>query len=235
MSTESTQRHQQAAGGKSKSIDSDVMELSEASKHLKRKVIHDLVTMLDDLQIIPIDSESLGQVMHTYGINMRYLSHVCVLTGVPHVKDLCVTEMLARTFKNIINTKLSELLLENKLEYVGLEKKRQELERETEKRAKESKYKNKQQPAKLQRSQSNDDDDENDPIFRDQELNVLKDMVADLMNSREQRDMNKKALKFIVDMLNLIFGVGEETDYFWEHMLFKECAEHFGIDEAIKY
>jgi len=47
--------------------------------------------------------------------------------------------------------------------------------------------------------------------------------------------MDKKTRKFIVDMLNLIFGCGEETDYFWDHMLFKQCSEHFGIDEAIKY
>ena len=34
----------------------------------------------------------------------------------PHVLDLCVTEMLARTAKRIINKQMSELILENKLE-----------------------------------------------------------------------------------------------------------------------
>ena len=77
--------------------------------------------MLDDLQIMPIDSESLTKVMHEHGINMRYLSHICVLTQMPHVMDLCVTEMLARTCKHIINKQMSELILENKLEFNYLE------------------------------------------------------------------------------------------------------------------
>jgi len=93
-------------------------------------VIYELVNMLDDLQIMPIDSESLGQVMHVHGINTRYLSHICVLTQVPHVKDLCVTEMLARTFKNIMNQKLSELVLENKIEYKQLAQRFKDLEKE---------------------------------------------------------------------------------------------------------
>ena len=27
----------------------------------------------------------------------------------------------------------------------------------------------------------------------------------------------------IVDMLNLVFGRGEETNYFWDQILLKEC------------
>jgi hypothetical protein len=33
--------------------------------------------------------------------------------------------------------------------------------------------------------------------------------------------MDRKTRKFIVDMLNLIFGRGDETNYFWEFILFK--------------
>ena len=60
--------------------DNETLALSEASKHLKTQTIPQLVHMLDDLQILPIDSESLSKVMHEHGINMRYLSHICVLT-----------------------------------------------------------------------------------------------------------------------------------------------------------
>jgi hypothetical protein len=84
------------------------------------------VNKLDDLEILPIDSENLNIIMHQHGINMRYLSHICVLTHVPHVKDICVIEMLARTCKNIINTKMSELILENKIEYNLLTDKKNE-------------------------------------------------------------------------------------------------------------
>ena len=96
--------------------DGDTVTLSDASKHLKSQTIPQLVHMLDDLQVLPIDSESLTKLMHEHGINMRYLSHICVLTQMPHVLDLCVTEMLARTAKRIINKQMSELILENKLE-----------------------------------------------------------------------------------------------------------------------
>ena len=40
----------------------DIAEISEASKALKNQVIANLVSMLDDLKIMPIDTESLTQV-----------------------------------------------------------------------------------------------------------------------------------------------------------------------------
>ena len=33
--------------------------------------------------------------------------------------------------------------------------------------------------------------------------------------------MNRKISKFIIDIFNLIFGKGTETDHFWEQVLFK--------------
>jgi hypothetical protein len=59
--------------------------------------------MLDDLEIIPIDSESLCETLHKYGVNIRYLSYIAVLSQVPHVQEICITEMLARTCKNVLN------------------------------------------------------------------------------------------------------------------------------------
>ena len=80
-----------------------------------------MVEQLDDLSIMPIDTESMQQVFHDHGINMRYLSHVAVLSQIPHVKQICVTEMLARTIKNIINYQLSQIILENKEDHKQLE------------------------------------------------------------------------------------------------------------------
>ena len=39
----------------------------------------------------------------------------------PHVLELCVTEMLARTVKRIMNRQMSELVMENRQEYRYLE------------------------------------------------------------------------------------------------------------------
>ena len=109
----------------------DIAEISEASKALKNQVIANLVSMLDDLKIMPIDTESLTQVFHEHGINMRYLSHVAVSSQVPHVKEICLTEMLARTCKNILNYQLSQLILENKEDFdrFGIVKKQKKIER----------------------------------------------------------------------------------------------------------
>lgn len=95
----------------------DISDLSEASKLLKTTVIKTLVEQLDDMTFLPIDSESLGQLMHQHGVNMRYLSYMAALSQIPHVREICVTEMLARTFKNILNLKMAELILDNKAEH----------------------------------------------------------------------------------------------------------------------
>ena len=106
---------------------------------------------------MPIDTESLTQVFHEHGINMRYLSHVAVSSQVPHVKELCLTEMLARTCKNILNYQLSQLILENKEDYdrFGVAKKQKKIEQgrlEREKRLREQE-KQQQQAYKLNKGQ----------------------------------------------------------------------------------
>lgn len=101
-------------GQKGPGIPQDIQDLSDASKFLKNQVLHRLVCMMDDLQIMPVDSESLTETLHSHGVNIRYLSHIAVKSTVPHVKELCITEMLARTCKNILNHQVSQMVLANK-------------------------------------------------------------------------------------------------------------------------
>jgi hypothetical protein len=61
-------------------------------------------------------------------------------------------------------------------------------------------------------------------ILREDEENITK-----AIRDREEKDMNRESLEFLVDMLNLIFGEGEETDYFWDHMLLPECVKYFEV------
>jgi hypothetical protein len=91
--------------------------LSNVSNFLRTRVIPKFVTMLDELQILPIDHESLTAAFHEYGINMRYLSYVMVTSQARHVKDICLNEIMARTCKNIMNSSLSSLILDNKQDY----------------------------------------------------------------------------------------------------------------------
>jgi hypothetical protein len=51
---------------------------------------------------------------------MRYLSHVLVLSQTPHVKEICVVDMLARTCKKLCNRNIADLITENKVEYEQL-------------------------------------------------------------------------------------------------------------------
>ena len=46
--------------------------------------------------------------------------------------------------------------------------------------------------------------------------------------------MGTETKESIVDILNLIFGHGLETDYFWEYLI-EECKQQFQIAEAMKY
>lgn len=68
---------------------------------------------MDNLVIVPIDSSSLMQAFHVSGINMRYLGWVALKAELPHVKDICITEMVARTLKRLFNTQISGLVLNN--------------------------------------------------------------------------------------------------------------------------
>jgi len=55
---------------------------------------------------------------------------------VPHVKEICVTEMLARTCKNILNAQLAGLILDNKKEYdqlINLRKQKKNIIRDKDK------------------------------------------------------------------------------------------------------
>lgn len=56
-------------------------------------------------------------------------------------------------------------------------------------------------------------------------LEDAKKAIDKLKSKRVTRDMDFRIKKFMIDMLNLIFGKGEETDYFWNEILFKQCAE----------
>ena len=47
--------------------------------------------------------------------------------------------------------------------------------------------------------------------------------------------MNRKCQKFLVDIFNLIFGSGKETDDFWTNILEKKVNEQFQVKETFDY
>jgi hypothetical protein len=45
---------------------------------------------------------------------MRYLGDVASKTGIYHIKQLCIIEMLARTLKGTLNTSISRKILSHR-------------------------------------------------------------------------------------------------------------------------
>lgn len=58
-----------------------------------------------------MDSHSVREAMHLFGISMRHMGDVARLTTQPHIRSLFEREMIARTLKNIFHTQLVEEVL----------------------------------------------------------------------------------------------------------------------------
>ena len=66
---------------------------------------------LDKLEIVPMDSVSISKVFHRFGVNMRYLGKITESTSMPHIRDLCIVEMIARSSKKIYRAHLADFIL----------------------------------------------------------------------------------------------------------------------------
>lgn len=81
-------------------------EVLLASKYLRETWIPQFVKKLDDLVILPIDSKSFTEELHSHGINMRHIGIIAKSTKLPYVRDLCFIEMVARACKCIFRNRL---------------------------------------------------------------------------------------------------------------------------------
>ncbi|EPZ35991.1 Translation initiation factor eIF3 subunit 135 domain-containing protein [Rozella allomycis CSF55] len=92
-------------------LNDDDCSAVNAKKMLIECVIPSLVKKLDDLEIFLLDSCTLTDEMHKYGINIRYLGIIYKLTSLPYVKEICAIEMLARTCKHLFNDKFRNAVI----------------------------------------------------------------------------------------------------------------------------
>lgn len=87
----------------------DEKEVREACDYLRSKVMPELIQDLHDGEVgFPMDGQSLSQLLHKRGINMRYLGKVAELSKAKGARlqaltTLLVQEMIARGFKHIAN------------------------------------------------------------------------------------------------------------------------------------
>ncbi|EAW09658.1 translation initiation factor 3 subunit CLU1 [Aspergillus clavatus NRRL 1] len=87
----------------------DEKEVRDACDFLRSKVMPELVQDLHDGDVgFPMDGQSLGQLLHKRGINIRYLGKLAQLSKekgarLDALTTLLIQEMIARAFKHIAN------------------------------------------------------------------------------------------------------------------------------------
>ena len=91
-------------------FESDEKDVRAAGTYLREQVIPDLLRDLSESDIsFPMDGQSLSRLLHKRGINVRYLGKVTELCGdgrLQCLKDICVQDMVARSFKHVAATYL---------------------------------------------------------------------------------------------------------------------------------
>ncbi len=85
-------------------------EAIRASRHLVGKVVPDFVKQLNLLDFVPLDSVHLTSLMHQRGINVRYLGIIAEQTLMPHVREMAMCEMVARSCKTLLGERLRALI-----------------------------------------------------------------------------------------------------------------------------
>ncbi|KAK0385716.1 hypothetical protein NLU13_6893 [Sarocladium strictum] len=93
--------------------EADEKEVREAGKFLRDQVIPDLLRELSDSDVsFPMDGQSLGRLLHKRGINIRYLGQVarqCESGRLACLREICVQDMVARSFKHVASKYLKRL------------------------------------------------------------------------------------------------------------------------------
>ncbi|KAH8692711.1 putative eukaryotic translation initiation factor 3 subunit CLU1/TIF31 [Talaromyces proteolyticus] len=95
----------------------DEREVRNACGYLRSKVLPELIQDLHDGDVgFPMDGQSLSQLLHKRGINIRYLGQLAELSQekghrLNSLSVLVTQEMIARAFKHIVNRYLRHLPL----------------------------------------------------------------------------------------------------------------------------
>lgn len=92
-------------------IAKDEALVKELASFLKDQALQKLIKDLQAIEGVPTDSESLEQVFHAHGINMRYIGTIAKLVAdkeLYHLKTLLEREAVVRSVKHIFNEYLRD-------------------------------------------------------------------------------------------------------------------------------
>jgi tetratricopeptide (TPR) repeat protein len=206
-------------------------DLLQAAKILRGSQIERLVAQLDSLELFPVDSRSFTEALHSFGVNMRLLGLVAEYTEMPHVRELAVTEALARTIKRLLFEEIAHLVLTYSEEGTvstesGITEDPRVFGRKDHPKQLEGNYLEPQTPAPRKRAQSRRTTSYV-PMPELQEAERWSSLDPVTVASHSQLDVDLRSA--IVDFLNLVFGAGEETEAFWIRIISPQAAQRFSL------
>lgn len=133
-------------------------------------------------------------------MNLRYLGWIASNTTLPHIKEICQIEMIARACKKILRFYLAELILNF------------------------DKEKNKNTPIKTTETEKKTISNSKNISYL--WSGTLVGRMGDISNANLEK-MNEEITEIVVDFFNLILGAGPETDIFWQEILLAQINNDF--------
>ena len=129
-------------------------------------------------------------------MNMRYLGWIASNTTLPHIKEICQIEMIARSCKKMIRYHLSEMIMNfDKEKNKNLAAPKVEIEKKT--------------------TISGNAKNINHHLWSG---TLAGRMGGDLFSTNLEK-MNEEITDIIIDFFNLVLGAGPDTEMFWQDIL----------------
>ncbi|KAL4500447.1 hypothetical protein ABPG72_003398 [Tetrahymena utriculariae] len=92
----------------------DIEEVEQYSIYLSTTKLFKLLKQFDNLDIIPYDSHTIKEALHSNGLNIKYISYIAEHSNTPYVKLLFEQEMVARTVKRMIKSYLTQFTFQSR-------------------------------------------------------------------------------------------------------------------------
>ena len=158
---------------------------------------------------------------------MRYLGVVAQGTTLPHIRDICYTEMFARTLKRLFNTNISNLILKRQERKIANKEEVQQ-HRKNINLLDNPDYQGQITIGTIHAAKGGDSKiSYKDNMSRQgEELKELL-MQAEMEQKELENSIDTQIEICLIDFLNVIFGGGEDSKNFWEEILIPETAVYY--------
>eukprot|EP00245_Coleochaete_scutata_P017072 TRINITY_DN81_c0_g1_i1.p1 TRINITY_DN81_c0_g1~~TRINITY_DN81_c0_g1_i1.p1 ORF type:complete len:1555 (-),score=405.34 TRINITY_DN81_c0_g1_i1:386-4762(-) len=98
-------------GGDAEVVATEEKLVKKAGTYLVDTVLPKVVADLTSLDLTPLDGPTLADVLHSRGVNIRYLGRLAKLVDhLEHIKSLCISEMIVRAAKHVFKAVLRETM-----------------------------------------------------------------------------------------------------------------------------